>query len=73
MREAVEGTVQRRGRSIARSAMEVLGPARRHSARSVGVGDGTTIGEKAIRAVPSDVDLEQSSHRSKPKLWKMFL
>jgi hypothetical protein len=59
MEEALNETLGRRQRSVERAGMDFMAPARRHKATSISLPQGTAIGEEAIQAVPSDVDLAQ--------------
>lgn len=54
--EAVERALGKRERTVSKTAMDFLQPARRHRADSVSAG-GSTIGKAAINEVPSDIDL----------------
>jgi hypothetical protein len=58
LEEAVERVLARRNRAIARASLDVMTPAKRHKARAVVSEPAATIGEAAINATPSDVELE---------------
>lgn len=59
MAEALNDTLARRQATISKSAMDLLAPAKRHKARSITLPSGTVVGENAIKALPSDVDISQ--------------
>lgn len=59
MQEALLCSLAKRQRSIIRSSVDFLSPAKRLEARSIKVADGTNIGEGAIKATPSEVELAQ--------------
>lgn len=56
MKEAIEGTIAKRPGIIGRASMDMLGPAKRHHARSLRVGP-DFISKEAIAALPSDAQM----------------
>lgn len=58
LEEAIERVLSKRKRSIMKAGADFFEPAKRHRARSVSV-PGAEVGQDAIEAMPSDVDLAQ--------------
>jgi hypothetical protein len=56
LEEALEKTLAKHKRSIMKASADFLEPAKRHNATAVKV-DGAEISQKAIAAMPSDIDL----------------
>lgn len=58
MEEAIEKALKKHKRSVMKASADFLEPAKKHKARSIKVA-GAEIGQKAIEAMPSDIDLAQ--------------
>lgn len=58
MEEAITKALKKHKRSIMKASADFLEPAKRHKAEAVKVA-GAEIGQKAIEAMPSDIDLQQ--------------
>lgn len=58
LEEAVERVLAKRKRSVIKASADFLEPAKRHKAKAVTVGR-TAISERAIEAMPSDIELAQ--------------
>lgn len=58
MEEAIDKALKKHKRSVMKAAADFMEPAKKHKARSVSVA-GAAIGQKAIAAMPSDIDLAQ--------------
>lgn len=59
LEEVLDKTLKKHKRSVMKAAATFLEPAKRHKARSITVTGGEVIKQKAIEAMPSDIDLAQ--------------